>query len=187
MSKVIVGYFIYGPDNGGIFLDGAPSDLFCPKCGLLLSSGENYAPENLHTGRIYPFSFTNDNRPICSSEFVSTALTSDPDGVSFVGVSKDKDLFLVSPRRKVTLDYARRKTIFANKCNLCGHYAEIAGASPGFIKDASTIDPNGFYRTDVSFGSGKAQAPAVITGTRLKEIIDVKGFLGVYFKPIFLE
>lgn len=187
MRKNEIAYFIYGPDNGGSFFSEAPPRLFCERCGVPLPESLQYAPRRLQVENVYPFSYTYDNRAICTRAFMEMCLRFDPVGVRFTPVSQDPELFWLMPIRILKLDYKRRQTKFDEWCEKCNRFAQVAGASPGFSARPVLDYPEGFYRTDVAFGSGREQAPAVIVGPRLKEHIDQQNYPGVYFKPIYYE
>jgi len=111
----------------------------------------------------------------------------DPVGAEFKQVSLVPELFWLMPVRVLELDYKRRETKFDGWCEKCNRFAEVAGASPGFSKNSVLEYPGGFYRSDVAFGSGREQVPAVIVGPQLKEHIEQQKYKAVYFKPVYYE
>lgn len=180
----IVAYSLYGQDNNAYFFLGAPESVFCPVCKNVID--ELYTPARLKNVKSkYPLSFTYDGRPIVSDDFRAFCMAQDPEGAEFILVHSKPSLYLMRVKRVVDFDVCKRKTTMTNFCNCCKTFAQIAGASPGFLLGIDSPLDWGFFRTNVMFGSYREKHPQIIIGLNLKRAIEREDFRGVYFNPIY--
>ena len=171
-SDMSVGYSLSAPDCGLFFLSSAPSELFCSNCGSFLGS-DIFVPSLDMSDVSLDFCFTYDNRLLVSERAKSYlgAYASTP--LRFRMVDPVRLFYACVAERVVMFDTARRKTHFEGICDRCGGFKAVAGATPAFLRQGSVVEDNGFYRTDVCFGSGAEQSPLYIVGHQLKEGLEL--------------
>jgi hypothetical protein len=179
-----IAYDITGQDNGAFFFLEAPARAFCPVCGSV--TDDSYLPERLKNVRSkYPFSYTYDGRPIATSEFRDFCMMHDPAGLDFALVHKTPSLYLVKAKRVVKFDSAKRRTTTTHFCDECQRFAQVAGATPGFLTEIDAPLGYQFVRTDVEFGSYREKHPSIIVGPELKCAMERMKFKGIYFHPVY--
>lgn len=108
-------------------------------------------------------------------------------GVSFVRLPGDDGFFWLRPDRVVAFDAEWRQTRFEKPCNACGAFYDVVGATPARLREVSEPLLDGFYRTDIEFGSGPEQHPLVIVGTRTVEALRTERFSGLDFQEVVAE
>jgi hypothetical protein len=184
---MIVGYILSGnSSNEGVFFDEVQiQDRLCQHCGTCFDY--NYAPASLkiHPSKKYDVSYTHDLRDIFSERFVEYSkevLNAENDfsridlGHSFV--------YYMMPSSELEFDTERSKTRFVKPCEACGGYEAVVGSKPAFLKRRDAIGI-GFFRTDVSFASGKSKHPLIIVGPEWKGLLESQNFRGLVFRPVF--
>lgn len=161
----------------------APSDLFCAKCDHCLSW--EYSPEKISVekSRQYDYSYTQDMQDIFSEKFVAYCKM-EYGFEEFKEIEGENEkLYCPDFSRSKLFDYRKRNTKFNNKCNVCDNYHEIIGAHPIYLLDKSPIE-DGFYFSDIYFGSGRSKHRLIFIGTKWKEQIERQRFRGLWFEPI---
>jgi len=84
----------------------------------------------------------------------------------------------------IVFDTKRRKTRFGPRCDVCGHYEWVAGATPAFVT-TNQILPNGVFKSDLEFGGSVGRSPLLIIGTKLKEKIEQLGLSDLHFHDVY--
>lgn len=184
---MIVAYSMVGHDNGAHFFEEISTSCFCSNCRCLVD--EKYKPDHLVglKKNIDDLSSTYDGRDIASLRFKKFCERMSLTEVIFSLVNQDPKLYLIEPTSELVFDVKRRKTKFEGYCSVCGKYQQVAGATPGFLKNICKPIKEGVYRTDVEFGSCIGKNKIIIVGVDTKEQIVKEGLSGVVFKPVYGE
>ncbi|HWZ58949.1 MAG TPA: hypothetical protein VNW46_08255 [Gemmatimonadaceae bacterium] len=169
-DSFMLGEDTYRPlDSGGFYdwrfgVSGAPHPATCATCGT--KTDVNFVNDQFRVhNRRRDLTATYDGYLLASKRFHKHCVAHRYPGVEFVPLPADEDFFWLRSQRTVRFDAARRGTRFEKLCNRCGSYFNIVGAHPIFLAAVSTSLTDGFYRTDIEFGSGHEQHPIVLVGT----------------------
>jgi hypothetical protein len=100
-------------------------------------------------------------------------------GVLFVPLPADDEFFWLRSDRTIGFDAELRRTRFEGRCHACGAFCSVAGAYPVMLCGVAEPLLDGFYRTDVEFGSGPQQEPLVIVGVRTAQALKAEKFRGL--------
>ena len=184
MSK---GYSISGFDNDSFMCSSADrvfdeiGDIdVCPKCGY--RTDFNYIYEKFRVKRRgNDISFTYDGYCIVSLKFKEACDRAGFEGIEFLGLPGDKEYYHLVPGCVVEFDCEKRKTRFENKCDVCGNYESVVGATPAFIKGELASD---VCRTDILFGSGNAKKPIILISENAKKVFDREKLVGIFAEEI---
>lgn len=83
----------------------------------------------------------------------------------------------------VNYDCVERGTRFINYNPDCNGYEEIIGATPAYLKRKDVL-ADGFFRTDICFGSFHRKSPLYLVGVLTKQKLIEAGFTEIYFEKI---
>ena len=182
---MIVAYSISGSNNGAHYFEEAPESFFCSSCGCVIDQG--YIPKRLlHLKKkINDFTYTYDGRPIVKKQFREFCEHIYPSDIQFTEVNEYPSLFMIHIMNKLVFDSKRRKTLFEDYCNTCMQYVQVAGATPGFLRNTENPIQRGFFHTDVEFGSYKEKNTMIIVGIETKTELIKRNFTGLEFRPIY--
>ncbi len=194
--RTIVGYILYGHDNGTYMFEPDTDTLQkCSNCGYRLdfsANNPNYqftedfqplymdfavTPDN-------PLSTTNDGQVIVSKVFRDFCLEQRYQGLKFLEFSEDRNHFHFIVLSHVRFNAAASKTRFERLCPVCGNYESVIGSIPAFLKTAKPL-AGGFYRSDLLFASGNEKHPLIIVGIDTKTKLESAGFKGLEFEPAY--
>jgi hypothetical protein len=180
---MIIGYTLNGPDNKCHMYADAPGLQLCKKCGYKLD--DDYVNPDLSIKpRCYDISSTFDNCTIVSQKFKEFCLRSGYTGIIFHELPSDRDFLFMTVSEVLEFDAEKRETRFKNFCKDCGNYEAIIGATPVFLKNITVPLQDGFYRTDLAFGTGSARDPVVIIGVETYKKMKKEKFNGPDFGAI---
>jgi len=175
-------YDLTAPDCDCYYFAQAQPEWFCSSCDSYIRD-KPYYPTGLGVDSLkYDFCFTYENRLLLSAA-ARAFLTENASDVGFVQVNQDPAIFAPVVNSVVSFDTVRRQTRFEGPCDRCGRYQSVVGATPPYLKDAELIRPDGFYRTDIEFGSGREKAPSFIVGEKLKRLLEQR-FEELYFHKV---
>ena len=96
------------------------------------------------------------------------------------------DLYLFKCTNIIEFDVERRETKFEEFNEECQMYNSVIGAHPICLKVNSPIE-NGFFRTDVKFGSGYEQSPIIIIGCSTYLKMKSEKFNDIAFEAIEMK
>jgi len=176
---MIYGYAISGPDNGSTMYDEHDFGPLCENCGQYIGDQRTANLEIVISRQNFDFSYTYDGWCIVSQNFRDFCLRNSYSGLRFGALPLSPGFYSFAIYREVTFDSDRRKTRFLNKCPLCGNYDSIVGAFPVFLEDVDRALEDGFFRTDLVFGSGNQKAPVYLVGCTTKTKLDLEKFSGL--------
>ncbi len=161
-------YVLDGHDNDLYFFEGRRDVKRCPSCGALTQKWQETLAQDAVSKRLKAdVSGSYDGVLVVSQRFRETYIAGGLTGLVFTEVGPTH--WAVLPERTVMFDSKTRGTRFESRCSSCGIYAEVAGATPAFLRANEVIGPDEFVRTDIEFGSGDEQHPLIICGERAAE------------------
>jgi hypothetical protein len=129
-------------------------------------------------------SATYDGQWIVSDNFKSFVESKGYGGISFASFRFDQKHFHVVLGRIVPFDGERRRTKFGRLCPRCGNYDDVIGAKPAYLRTVKYLE-DGFYRTDLLFGSGDEKHPLMIVGPNTKHELEESSLVGLEFAPAY--
>ena len=162
----MLSFALFAADADIYYYNDASKDLFCSLCGTYIGSSL-YCPDLKIKKLKNDFSHSYDGQLILSEtarNFLEDNATTE---LKFHEVNTFPAVFVVEVTNRVLFDSEKRKTRFINRCEQCGGFESVVGASPPFLKKGSDIEPMGIYLTDILFGSGKEKSPLFIVGEKL--------------------
>jgi hypothetical protein len=182
--SLIVGYTISGQDNDSTMFGKKLPLRRCPGCGFRLdffATNPDYAGPTI---KGMDYSVTYDNQDIVSRAFRDFVLEKGYRGIRFGPFTRDPEHFHLLIDRVVPFDAERRKVRFERPCKVCGNCAYVVGALPAYLRVASVLD-DGFYRTDLFFGSNDAKSALTIVAPRTHDELAMSRLQGLEFHPAF--
>lgn len=182
---MILGYVVTGPDNDGYMLDGVNlSDTeTCPACGLLLKFEYHNPDLNLRRST-FDLSHCYDLGAIVSLRLKEFCTRCNYTGIRFSSFHASQNYYQIFIDNKIELDVIKREIQFIKKCKHCNRYKEVIGATPAFLKNEESI-PDGFFASDLFFGSGNSKNPIIMVGTETREKLQAEKIKGLWFEPIY--
>jgi len=196
--KNVVGYVLFGHHNNTyMFEPGEPALPKCLGCGYRVDffpHNPNYVfkktfkPVSMEdviiSKKTTALSATYDGQWIVSKEFKKFCLQQGYKGLKFERFPEDTEHFQLIILPQVKFDVVRRETRFLNRCHVCGNYAEVIGATPAFLQVSEPL-ADGFYSSDLLFGSGDGKHPLIIVGMETKAKLTAAKFKGLDFEPAY--
>lgn len=136
----------------------------CPTCGALLTKWNDPLTGLVIKKRRFDISITYDGVVVVSDAFKTAYDLNGLSGLWFVPLPDDSAFFNIQATDIVAFDAERRGTRFIKQCDSCGQFESVAGATPIYLKEGSTIADLGFVRTDLEFGSEDEKHPLLLCG-----------------------
>lgn len=171
---------MYGQDNKS-FMHDKPYPFLCNKCHYPVRQVVNI---NFKLKKKYDVSYTYDGYLIVSKRFKDFVEKKAYKNVIFHSLKECTDYFFMETAKIFSLDYLRRNVLFIDLCDECHRYAEVIGATPGFVKKGFEIDDNSFYRSEYEFGSYERKNPLIIVGLKIAKELSDQSFKGIYLKDV---
>ena len=192
----LVGFTLDGHYNGTYMYE--PTDVAltkCLHCGYRLDffiTNPNYTlkktSKSLHIGKAVSgqadLSATYDGQTIVSRQFRDFCLQQGYKGMQFVDFPKDPEYFHLIVMPEVAFDPVRRGTRFEDFCSVCGNYGSVIGANPAYLQVVEPLK-DGFYRSDILFGSADNKNPLIIVGIDTKSKLRIAKLKGLVFGPAY--
>jgi len=125
-----------------------------------------------------PISSTYDNFTIVSDEFKVFCENEGYEGLEFVGLQNSPGIYWFKMHNEIEFDQNVPGLRFINYSEECKGYEEVIGANPVYLKKQELI-PDGFFRTDLCFGSFESKFPLMIIGIETLKKIKAAGFKGL--------
>jgi hypothetical protein len=169
-------------DGEAFFFEDRSAAIFCPICGTLLA--RNFLPNSVRPKKKWDICSTYENRKIVTQNFKEWCERFGFTGLQFRQVCDSPPYYHFWPSRELSFDSKRAHTQFMNRCVRCGNYESVIGASPLGLIDVSQPIDNGFFRTDLEFGSRWEKSPLIIVGIGTKELMEQEGFERIHFEPV---
>ena len=181
---MIIAYDLCADDNDSYMYElNNENPNLCKECGFIINL--KYLNPNFRVKkRIFDISYTYDNRCIVSVKFKVFCKRLGYKGIDFLKLPNDKEYFYFSVNNIIKIDIERKKIYYNNLCKTCGNYESITPATPIILKDIHSPLEDGFYWTDISFGSGNEKEPLTIVGVKTVEKMKKEKFKGAIYLPI---
>ena len=177
-------YVLFGHDNDLYFYYDRTDVHRCPTCRQLLSKwDEDLAVVPIGKFRKYDVGGSYDGVLVFSRRAKEVYEQDGMPGLCFIPLAHP-DLFAVQANNIVQYDAARRGTRFERKCDACGRYTAVAGATPVYLMPGNTVPPLGFARTDVEFGSRDEKSPLFICGDEAAAILKAAKLKGLDLEKV---
>jgi hypothetical protein len=181
---MILGYVILGPDNGYNMYRNLQLD----KCSKYMNVYSiDKIDKDMRIRKLKnDFTYTYDGFAIVSDRFKQFCERESYHGIEFIDVSGCQKYFWFKIQNVIEFDAEARRTQFISFNAECNGYEEIIGATPACLKQTTPL-PDGFFRTDIFFGSYAGKSPLELIGAATKEKMEAEDFSGIYFKEILTE
>lgn len=173
-----LGYTISITDGDIDFYQDAPASCFCHRCKGILDN--SFVPNKLklsRKARVNDIFATYDGKTIVSERLAQFIKHHFTDSCELIRLNAEVPLYLLNPIPVVNFDPVRRETIFETRCDVCGLYEGVYGATPAFLKFSEPL-PHGMYKTDIEFGSSAARHSLIIFGASDKTLVQSFKFYG---------
>lgn len=168
----------YRPSTSGGFhdwrfgKDGVAHSATCPTCGRR-TDPTFINPEFKVKTRKWDISTTYDGYCLVSTRFRLFCEKQRWQGMTFASLPADNDFFVLRLANVLEFDAERRATRFENPCSTCRSFYNVIGATPVYLREINERIEEGFFRSDLEFGSGPEQCPLILLGVatarKLKE------------------
>ncbi len=182
MITDILGFVVFGEDNGSHMHRSSAGAGRCGSCGYLIDRSA-VDPEVRIQRRSFDLSTTYDGVHVASLRFKEHVRRMLYIGVNFLPLPADPEFFVIRPQTIVAFDSVRRRTRFEKLCPACGQYESVVGVTPPFLKQSDPLS-NGFFRTDLEFGSGDAKGALLLVAAATRERLDRERFRGLTYHPV---
>lgn len=180
---MIIGYGIFGHDNGGfLYPEGYGKGIcevldFTQNRHKYLSSDFSFKKTNLSLSATY------DSSLIVNQRFKDFCLKNSYEGIEFYTIPKYSGFYLLNVEKEIEFDSKRRKVKFEQFEKTCGKYNSVIGAAPICLTSSIPLS-DGFYRTDIEFGTGYEQSPLIVIGTETYSKMQREKFTDIDYEPI---
>jgi hypothetical protein len=167
-----------GFHNWRFGVDGVPHPATCPTCGR--KTDPDFVSQSFRVKhRRRDVIATYDGYLIASARVRSFCIDRGDSGVFFVPLPADDAFFWLRSDRMIGFDTALRGTRFERPCHTCRTFYSVVGAHPVVLRGVAEPLLEGFYRTDLEFGSGPEQCPLVIVGIQTAQALRGTEFRGL--------
>jgi hypothetical protein len=178
---MILGYSISGCDNGYHMLGKAE----LPECAKYM---DVYQINKVNLQKEFrsikeDLSYTYDGFSIVTEKFREFCEKEGYGGLEFVALSGSQPYFWFKIHTVIEFDSVRRRTRFLEFNAECNGYEEIIGAHPVILKNNPVL-ADGFYRTDLCFGSYSGKSPTYCVGIETRRKLLAAGFGEIDYEEI---
>ena len=129
------------------------------------------------------FSSTYDNFTIVNEQVKAFCEAEGYQGLEFVALPASRGFYWFKIHNIIEFDPIARGTRFLNYHKACQGYEEVIGATPPCLIIKEEI-ADGFYRTNLFFGSFAHKSPVEIIGKKTKEKLKAAGLKGIDYGEI---
>jgi hypothetical protein len=152
-------------------------------CRALLSKWEeDLACIPILTPPKYDASYSYDGVLVVTERFREVVETKGITGLEFRPVQGH--VFAARSSMSVQFDAVRRGTRFEKRCESCGQYESVVGATPIYLLSGETMPERGFVRTDLEFGSYDEKSPIELCGDEAAREFQKARLRGVDLLPV---
>ncbi|MDB5138531.1 MAG: hypothetical protein JWR12_447 [Mucilaginibacter sp.] len=130
-----------------------------------------------------PISSTYDNFTIVSDQFKTFCEDQKYEGLEFVILPNSPGLYWFKIHNIIEYDIENCNVRLINYSDKCRGYEEIIGATPACLKIKELI-PDGFFRTDICFGSFQSKSPLKVIGLETRQKLKMAGIKGLDLSEI---
>ncbi|HRI68290.1 MAG TPA: hypothetical protein PK156_28870 [Polyangium sp.] len=130
----------------------------------------------------YDISGSYDGVDVASRRFKDLYERSGMTGLQFKELGDDA--FAIRATNVVAFDAVRRGTKFEKKCDACGIYESVTGATPVYLLPGEVVPDMGFARTDLEFASGDEKHPLLLCGEGVAKILWAAKLKGIVLQKV---
>lgn len=163
-----------------------PNASTCKECGYILDF-EYHNPFFKIKRKTFDFSHPYDIGHIVSLKFKEFCIRENYKGLLFKEFERQPNFFQLIVNNVVQFDTQKAKTEFGKRCKTCNNYEFTTGFEPPSLKNTSNPLDDGFYRTDILFGSYNRKNPIIVVGTETYQKLKREKMKGLIFDPITVE
>jgi hypothetical protein len=124
-----------------------------------------------------------DGHSVISEKFKLFCEINKYKNLEFIQLPLDPMFYLFKVHSIIEFDPIKRGTRFLGQSKKYNGFKEIIGATPVYIKKDIKLE-DGFYRTDLFFGSSDRKSPVLLAGEETKKKIIEANLKGFYFEEI---
>jgi hypothetical protein len=158
--------------------DGVPHPATCGTCGRKTDGGF-VSPAFRVKKRRRDITATYDGYTIISRRFLDLCVENGWGSDHVVPLPGDAQFYWLRPSRVLEFDGTTTKP-----CPQCHEFYDVIGPRPRFCEGLNRPLPEGFYRSDLEFGSGPEQRPTVVVGARTGDALFGAGLSGLVLSPL---
>jgi len=168
---MVLGYVVYLFDNKRHMHRNLPLDN-CDKHKDIYTINRIDTTIKIRTKR--PISSTYDNFTIVSDEFKVFCEKEGYNGLGFIPLPNSPGLYWFKIHNVLKYDIQNSNVRLINYCVKCKGFEEVIGANPVYLKNKELI-PDGFFRTDICFGSFQTKFPLMLIGLETRKKLKAAG------------
>lgn len=177
---MILGYVMIPSDNkynmyNGIILEKCANYMDIYSLNILNPTLQIKTKKNI--------SYTYDGFIIVSESFKQFCDKEKYIGLEFIQLPKSHNFYWFKINNITLYDTEARETEFINYNEECNGYEEIIGSTPVCLKDKKPLH-DGFYRTNICFGSHATKSPLYLVGEPTRMKLQEAGFMEIHFQKI---
>jgi hypothetical protein len=162
---------------------GVPHPATCRGCGR--KTDPNFVSSSFRVRRRQrDLTATYDGYLLASRRFRDVCTSARLPGLIFTALPADDDFLWLQSDRVLAFDAAARGTRFERYCKTCSAYYDVIGATPVMLRREPTALGDGFFRTDLEFGSGPEQHPIFFSGVTTARTLASHRLNGVEFNQL---
>jgi len=178
---MILGYALSIPDIKSNMLE----DLTLDECARYSNIYDLniFDPNFKVRSKKYNISGTYDGFAIVSELFKQFCEKERYSGLEFCSLPSASGYYWFKIHNVIEFDADARETQFLNYNESCKGYEEIIGATPVCLKNKMALS-DGFFRTDLCFGSFAGKSPVELVGDATKNKLITAGFNEIFYKKI---
>lgn len=178
---MLLGYMLSGPDNDYTMFE----DIKLDECARYkdVYTINMINPELQFKNIKYSYSFTYDGFPIVDEKFKMFCERERYSGIEFVKLGGSGQYYWLKLQKVLEFDAEASRTRFIGYNDKCQGYEEIVGFDPIYLKQKEPL-PDGFFRTDLCFGSYAGKSPLDLVGVETKRKMEDAGFKKIDFLKV---
>lgn len=131
----------------------------------------------------WDISTTFDGFYIVSEKFKQFCENEKYKGLEFIILPQSSTFYWFKIHNVIEFNSEYRKTKFLNYSSECDGYESVIGANPACLKLNDPLT-DGFFRTDLFFGSYAGKSPLYMVGEVTKQKLKAVGFKEIFFEKI---
>ncbi|MBL0745583.1 hypothetical protein [Chryseolinea lacunae] len=184
-TKAIIGYVITPLDNDSVMLDDRAVPERCPLCHYIVDF-DYHNPFFKLKRKTYDFSCPYDIGIITSLKFKEFCVREGYKNIQFKEFEREPNFFHFITRKILPFDAKKVKSRFGKLCPVCKNYDTLVGTDPPTLIGISKPLKDGFYSSDLCFGSYDKKNPLIIIGIETQAKLKREKFTGIDYEPIEL-
>jgi len=180
---MILGYCLFGPDDDNYLIDENSTLDLCQNCGFL-KDFHYHNPSYKVKRKMYDFFHPYDLGHLVSQRFREFCVRENYNAIQFKELERSFGYYQFFSESVVSFDAHRTGTEFDKLCTVCGNYEETTGIKPPYLSHIEHPLDDGFYRTDIVFGSKNSKDSIIIVGPETHRKLKREKMKGITYIPI---